>query len=199
MIVTAMNQEDITQTAIKDNKLYLLDDLNSRTYDKVVILLKKHDEIDTIVLTAISGSLDDEATFKLGRYIRKHRLNTHLLANSVIASGGVDLFCAGEHRTIEEGAKLGVHSWSDGSKDAKDFPKDHPDHKLNATYTKDMLGSDDFYWFTIYAAPSKSIHWMTDKEIEKYNLSTEPFLPPSGDKTPFGEKFLDERKNVLKD
>ena len=35
-----------------------------------------------------------------------------------------------------------------------------------------MLGEDDFYWFTIYAAPADDIHEMSMEEIEKYKLLT---------------------------
>ena len=39
-----------------------------------------------------------------------------------------------------------------------------------------MLGSDDFYWFTIEAAPADDIYYMTNQEIIDYGLITEPII-----------------------
>ena len=59
----------------------------------------------------IRGSLDDKINMHTGRLIREHGFTTKVLSDSRIASGGVDLFCAGEKRIIEQGAEIGVHSW----------------------------------------------------------------------------------------
>ncbi len=198
MLVVTLNQFKMTKIAIKNDKIYLLGDFNSQSYKQVTRALRTHPKVKTIVLTANSGSLDDDTTFKLARYIRSKKLNTHLLSNSVIASGAVDLFLSGTQRTIETGAKIGVHSWSDGARQAKDFPRDHEDHQLNANYIRDMMGTDEFYWFTIYSAPADSIYWMKNSEINRFKMATK-FVAPSHDKTPFGNAFLKERLEVLED
>ena len=106
--------------------------------------------------------------------MRELGLHTKLLATSSIESGGVDLFLAGIERTMVDGAHIGVHSWSDGIRDAADFPRDSPEHENNRKYIEDMLGRDDFYWFTIYAAPADGMHAMSHAEIEQYGLLTQP-------------------------
>ncbi len=195
--ILSLNQVELTKISVQDEKIYLLGEFNSQSYDQVKTAIDSHSGIKTIVLTANPGSLDDETTFKLARYIREKGLNTHLLSRSVIASGAVDLFLSGVNRTIEKGAQLGVHSWSDGSKQAKDFPRNHPDHNFNASYIKDMLGTDEFYWFTIYAAPADSIYWMNDEEIKAYKLTTQAFVSPTNKPTPFGEAFNIAREDIL--
>ncbi|MEE9326087.1 MAG: hypothetical protein V3U71_02250 [Cocleimonas sp.] len=199
LLVGALNQIEMTKISIQDDKMYLMGDFNSKSYKQVTKALRTHPKIKTIILTAHSGSLDDDTTFKLARYIRSKGLNTHLLSNSVIASGAVDLFLSGNQRTMEKGAQLGVHSWSDGSTQAKDIPRDHTDHQLNAVYIKDMLGSDTFYWFTIYSASADSIYWMKPTEIQRYKMLTANVMVASHDKTPFGKAFLEERLSVLED
>jgi len=97
-----------------------------------------------------------------------------LIATSQIDSGGVDLFLAGVERTMQDGARIGVHSWSDGTNDATDFPRDSLEHDQNRQYIEDMVGSDDFYWFTIEAAPASSIYEMTNDEIVRFGLLTAP-------------------------
>ena len=109
---------------------------------------------------------------QLAYRVREIGLNTHLTKSSEIHSGGVDLFLAGVERTMERGATIGVHSWSDGERDARDYPKNAPEHEQNRLYIQRMLGSDAFYWFTIYAASADDIHVMTDAEIEKYGILT---------------------------
>jgi beta-lactamase class D len=198
LMIGVLNQAKLTKISINHDKMYLLGDFNSQSYQQVTKALRTHPKVKTIILTAHSGSLDDDTTFKLARYIRSKKLNTHLLSNSVIASGAVDLFLSGTQRTIETGAKIGVHSWSDGSKQAKDFPRDHEDHQLNANYIRDMMGTDEFYWFTIYSAPADSIYLMKKTEIDQFKMATQ-FVAPSHDKTPFGNTFLKERASVLKD
>jgi beta-lactamase class D len=199
LLVVALNQVDMTKISVQGNKMYLMGDFNSKSYRTVRQAIDTHPKVKTIVLTASSGSLDDDTTFKLARYIREKGLNTHLINQSVIASGAVDLFLAGKQRSMEKGAKLGVHSWSDGSKEAKDFPRNHSEHKLNASYINDMLGKDDFYWFTIYAASADEIYWMKPAEVQQYGLITTSFLPPSHDQTPFGKAFTEERADILED
>lgn len=82
---------------------------------------------------------------------------------------------------MEAGALIGVHSWSDGVNEAKDYSKSSPEHEVHATYIQDMLGDDDFYWFTIYAAPAVDIYWMKEAEIEEFGLLTAPIIGgPSG-------------------
>ncbi len=104
-------------------------------------------------------------------------MNTYLRKDSHVASGGTDFFLAGNKRTIEDGAKLGVHSWQDSTgTEAKDLPKDSPEHQMNRTYIEEMLGVDDFYWYTIYSASANDIYYMTNEEVKKYNMVTEPIV-----------------------
>lgn len=188
-----------TQLEVDGNKLYILGILNGKTFDQVREVFDEDPNVDTLVFTAMPGSADDETTFAMGRWLREKKLHTHLLSNSVIASGAVDLYLSGIQRTAEEGAQLGVHSWDDGSNEATDFPRDHEDHRLNASYIDTMLGSENFYWYTIEAASSDDIHWMTTDEVEKFGLLTSPWSQPSGDETPFGPDFENMRAGVLED
>ncbi len=172
--VMMLNEMQLTQLQPKNDNIYVLGDLNSKTFKQMKAVTAANPKIDTLVFTAMLGSLDDETTFAMGRWLREQKFNTHLTAKSVIASGAVDLYLSGVNRTMEKGAKFGVHSWSDGSKEAADFPKDHKAHQLNLNYIVDMDVPADFYWFTIYQAPADSIYWMSDAEVTKYGLTTAP-------------------------
>ncbi len=97
--------------------------------------------------------------------------------NAEIASGGVDFFLAGVKRTRGKNTKIGVHSWGGDGESATDYPRGHANHLPYIKYYV-LIGftqkqAEDFYYFTIYAAPANGIHWMTEAEIKKYNMITE--------------------------
>jgi hypothetical protein len=170
--VAALNQTTTTEFAVRGDKLMMQGDINSKTLAQFEDVIAENPNIKTLVELDVPGSLDDDTMIALAYRVRELGLNTHLTATSEIYSGGVDLFLAGVNRTMESGAKIGVHSWSDGSNEATDYPRDAPEHEQNRLYIERMLGDDAFYWFTIYAAPADDIYVMTDAEIRQYGLLT---------------------------
>ena len=94
--------------------------------------------------------------------MREAGLNTKVLSDSDIASGGVDLFAGGVERIIER-VGLGVHSWGseplEESLQANKLPKNHPAHQYQLRYFSQILGTEigpDFY--DLNAAPVDNIH-----------------------------------------
>ncbi len=147
--------------------------LGSVTFAQVEAIIAQRPDVDTLVMQHVPGSINDDVNVETGRMIRAAGWNTFVPADGEIASGGVDLFCAGVGRAIEPGAQLGVHSWSDGTMDGADYPPDDPAHASQLAYFTEMLGDPlgpDFYWFTLSAAPADDIHWMTEEEIATYQL-----------------------------
>jgi len=103
-----------------------------------------------------------------------------LIEGGVLASGGVSFFLAGAERTVETTPLFGVHSWQHcwqsgeqaaTCRDASDYPAGDELHLLHKSYISEMLGSDAFYWHSIRAAPSSSIHWLSDADLEAFGLS----------------------------
>ena len=126
---------------IKDNEAYLSGSLGTVTYAQIKDLIKNHPEVRTIIMTSISGSVNDAVNMHTGRLLRKNGFTTKLLSNSDISSGGVDLFCAGNKRIVEKGAKVGVHSWCCvNGHVADELPKEHPAHKYQLAYFTMVLG-----------------------------------------------------------
>lgn len=172
--VAMMNMVETTVFTVNGSKLLMSGEINSQTYDQFIKVISQNPQIKVLVEGNVPGSLDDDTMIKLAYKVRALGLDTHLTSTSEIYSGGVDLYLAGVHRTMERGAVIGVHSWSDGRKEAKDYPRSSPVHEQNRKYIEDMLGRDDFYWFTIYAAPADDILIMTTEQIRKYGLLTGP-------------------------
>ena len=144
--------------------------IDGTTPDRVAALVAEHPDVRSIVMRDVPGSVNDEANLEAARKVREAGLSTHLLADSVIASGGTDFFLAGAVRTIEPGARVGVHSWGGGEEEALDLPRDHEAHRPYLDYYGDMGVPADFYWFTLEAAPADGIHWMTEAELEAFHF-----------------------------
>ena len=144
----------------------------------VQTLVDGHPEVTRIVMVDVPGSDDDPANLKASRLVREHGLTTVVPSNGVIASGGVDFFTAGETRVVEPCGKLGVHSWDEDGPDGSiifgnEVPRDHEIHMMFLEFYREMEIPEDFYWFTLEAAPPQRIHWMSDEEIVLYGLVTE--------------------------
>lgn len=165
-----------SELLIEGNDALLSGTLGSVTYEQVKNLIANHPGIKTITFTEVEGSVNDEVNMHTGRIIRAAGLNTRLLPDSKIASGGVDLFCAGVKRFIADGAKLGVHSWSDGVFDGLRYPEDHPAHQYQLEYFTKMLGAEQgpkFYFYTLSAAVADDIHWMSQTELQQWRIATQ--------------------------
>ena len=151
--------------------------IDEQAIDSFKDLQKKYPNLTTIVMEDVPGSADDEANLRLSRMIYDAKLNTHLPEDGHVASGGTDFFLAGRRRTSENSAKIGVHSWSDGDKQAIDYPRDSPEHQKYFDYYtyigKTLQEAKDFYFFTIDVAPANKIHYMTSVEIKKYKVLTD--------------------------
>jgi len=155
--------------------------IGARTPSSVLELAFMNPEVRTIVLVDMPGSIDDVAMVRAGRYIRQFGLDTHVPADSEVASGATDLFLAGEHRSAEPGARFGIHSWGGGPVPATDLPpvlatdlpRDHEDHLKYLDYYEEMGIPAEFYWRTLSAAPAEGIHWMTEEELERFGFFTD--------------------------
>lgn len=140
--------------------------------EKLQTLLDEHPEINTIILHNVEGSVDDEANLEAARWVRERGLNTRIPGDGIVASGGTDFFLAGVKRTAAPGAMIGVHSWSGLIAEGARAPKDDPEHQKYLLYYKDMGIPAEFYWYTLRAAPSGGMHWMSVEEQRRYRVVT---------------------------
>ena len=152
--------------------------IDHTTPSVVQALLDDHPEVTRIVMVDVPGSNDDPPNLEASRIVRKHGLTTVVPTNGVIASGGVDFFTAGKQRVVEPCGKLGVHSWDEDGPDGgiilgNEVRRDHEIHAMFLDFYREMGIPEEFYWFTLEAAPPQRMHWMSDEEIVLYGLVTE--------------------------
>jgi len=150
--------------------------IKSNTPTIVQNLISNNPAVTTIVLLDSGGSEDDEANLEASQLIHNAGYKMYIPSNGLIASGAVDMFLVGVIRVVDIGAQVGVHSWSDGSNNATNFPIGHAYHLPYINYYISMGYSqqvaEDFYYFTINAAAASSIYWMTESEKDLYNIRT---------------------------
>lgn len=171
---TVASEDEKLTFLVKGNQAEMTGVIDSDTPKAIEKLLKEHPNLTTIVMKNVPGSMDDEANLKASLLVRQHGLNTVVPKDGMIASGGTDFFLAGVKRTVEEGAKVGVHSWaSDSIDNASLLPKNDLEHKKYLDYYEAIGIPASFYWFTIEAAVASDMHWMTHEEMVKYQMIEE--------------------------
>jgi len=157
---------------VEGDRAYAYGTIDGSTPGRVIELIIDHPEVDTLVLADVPGSVDDDSSLRACRMIRKHGLATHVPADGEIASGGVDMFCAGARRTAEDGAMIGVHSWGGLGEAGDSTDRDDEAHEMYLDFCEEMGLPESFYWFTIEAAGPDDIHWMTREEMTRFGLLT---------------------------
>lgn len=178
MACTYSKDSSLTEIKVDGDKLILKGTFDQYTNNLIKNALSSNSNITMIVFTENGGSINDDATLGLGRYIRAKGLNTHIASGGSIASGGLSLFLSGVKRSRGQNVRIGVHSWQhcqgEGNnqvcKDARDYPKDDSGHNFHKDYVEEMLGNTDFYWFCINAAASEEIHWLTKEDYERFPI-----------------------------
>ncbi|MEQ6347215.1 alpha/beta hydrolase [Vibrio cyclitrophicus] len=159
--------------------------LGVTTYSQLFDIVKLYPGSEMILKfnNHIGGSADDDINMYTGRMINSNNMTTIVTPTGSVFSGGTDLFAAGNPRVlqradttkaIELNKQVGVHSWAEGDKTAKEFPYTNESHRKQATYFKKVMGDKgiDFYIFTLDSAPASGEHWMTKADSDKYGFIT---------------------------
>lgn len=169
---------------VQDGVAYFNGVIGYSTWNDLLALNKAHPDVGHIIFQEVPGSEADPINFKIGFALREAGYTTEARSDSYIASGGVDLFLAGNQRVLPERWSdqflygFFVHGWccTNSGAEPSDLPHDAIEHHPYLVYSKAMLGDqlgEEFYFYTLNAAPSNAIHRMTDEEIERYGIGTD--------------------------
>ncbi len=166
---------------VVENIAYMQGIMDSTIPHLVRNLIKHHPAVETIVMQHVLGTIDFSATLEAGRLVREACLTTVVPYSGKIASGGVHFFFAGCKRIIENGGKLGIHTWETGVFDnegnltqsnvASEFSITNPVHTPYLEYQAEMGIAEELYWLMI-DTPIDEIYYLTNNEIEYFNIST---------------------------
>jgi hypothetical protein len=152
-------------------------EINSSSLSNFNALLAAFPLVNKINIVNCGGSADDEINLQVSKLVHEKGMSTHLNDNGLIASGGVDFFLAGVNRSRGTNTKIGVHSWSDDNSEASDYPRGDTNHFPYIEYYQSVgftqQAAEDFYYFTIAAAPATGMHYMSDAEVVQFSLLTD--------------------------
>ncbi len=171
-----ITREEMSNFTIDGDKAIMSGVISEDTIRQVKKLIAEYPAVKTIVMKNVEGSVDDVSNLEASRLIRTAGIDTYVPSGGFIASGGTDFFCAGVKRTVEEGAKVGVHSWADDKvNNAALLSKDSEEHKKYIAYYEEMKmpNPEGFYFFTIEAAVADDMYYMTMDELATYGLISE--------------------------
>lgn len=160
--------------SVDGTRLFMSGEINRSTPDSFAKMIEANPQVQTVVLMDMPGSVDEVAVHETGYFIRQRGLDTHLTSQSEVYSGAVDLFLAGNRRSMTCCAVIGVHDWEDDWGVGSEYPEDAWEHDANIAYFKAMLGSDAMYWFTLQAASPDEIHVMTQQELARFGVLNAP-------------------------
>ncbi|RJG48423.1 alpha/beta hydrolase [Motilimonas pumila] len=150
-------------------------------------LFSQHSQLQRLQFLDVSGSIDDETNLKLAKLVHTQKIHTHVsnlrnkkdaqgqVLRGGVASGGTDLFLAGQSRSADKDAFIGVHSWSDGEREGKELPRDHEAHQPYIQYYQKigLSKASEFYFFTLHQASTQEMHYLTPAELKQFSLLTE--------------------------
>lgn len=140
-------------------------------------MVAAYPDINQINIKECGGSGDDDMNIELCKKVYDQGVNIHIMDNGLVASGGTDFFLAGRKRTAGSNTEIGVHSWAEGNKEAKDFPADDQRHQkyidLYKYYGRSEKWAKDFYNFTINAADKDNMYNLTDADRKSWEVLTE--------------------------
>lgn len=180
LIIGVMTFMDMTKPVEHDLKFHVQGDAtyvtgttDSRSHNLIKNFTRDNPDVNTLILQAMPGTQDMNTNRRVVRDLRAAGLATHVPADGRIASGAVDWFIAGNPRTIDCGAMIGVHSW--GSKTGERGDKTFYDAQRGTQrhFLKRMDVDPDFYEFTRGAAGPDDIYWLTVEDMLRYRLITE--------------------------
>ncbi len=156
-------------------------DTSLQDFEKMIAQYPKLKTLNLIDVPGsdVSGDVQTDTALDLGRAIYQKNINTHLVDEGFVASGGTDLLASGKHVSVGSNPSIGVHAWDGGFEgnpngSAWEIKNDenHIEHQKYLRYYEDIGFSKqkakDFYFFTIRAAKPSGIHNMTIVEINQY-------------------------------
>jgi hypothetical protein len=163
---------------VEDTIAYAYGGTDHHSFADVRRQLDENPQLETIVLRNVPGTTHLGENTRIAQMIRARGLNTRLESTSFIASGGVDLFLAGQERTMECGARIGVHSWQDQDGDSPRTLGYDPIEERMERFHASLDVDPDFYAFARDAAPHSALYLLSRDDLERFDLLTNGSCEP---------------------
>ena len=149
--------------------------IDRRSPDRLKAALSENPDIDRLVMQYVPGGYDGiKPVFEIAQMMQKRDMAVHVPKNGLIASFGTTVFVAGTKRTVDNSGKVGVHAWTNRYQTVD--PTSHRNakaHKVLIGYYTSLGIPEDFYWFTVKAAPFESMYYMSRRELKRFKIVTQ--------------------------
>ncbi len=157
---------------VDGDRLTVSGQLTLASTERLDRLLEEHGDLSTLILGDVSVADDVTTLLQKGTLIRSTGLSTEVAPGVTLTGDAVYLFLGGITRTLGTDARLAVEGWRTPAGEAAMLPRDHPAHTERLDYVRRMLGTEDFYWFTL-EAPGEMPHFMSRSEMGGLGVVTE--------------------------
>jgi hypothetical protein len=139
------------QFRVDGDALHVSGQLTLASTERLDRLLEEHRGLTTLRLGEILAESDATSLLQKGLLIRGAGLSTEVADGVTLTGDAVYLFLAGTQRRLGAGAALVATDWQSRVGPASLLPREHPAHQERLDYVQRMLGSGDFYWYTLEA------------------------------------------------
>jgi hypothetical protein len=142
---------------VDGDRLTVSGQLTLASTERLNVILEENGDLSTLVLGEIVPGGDVTSLLQKGQLIRAAGLSTEVGPGVTVTGDAVYLFLAGITRQIGADGRLAVTGWDTDAGPAVALPRDHPAHSERLDYVTRMLGSGDFYWYTLEAGEGASM------------------------------------------
>jgi ATP-dependent protease ClpP protease subunit len=132
-------------------------------YDEFVKALQENPDLQTVVLNSPGGHY--AVGLRMGRMIRERSLNT--LTTEMCGSSCTFAFIGGNHRTLQDGARLGFHAMAGNTQVVLDRMQRHASETLKAADVPDEFIT------RIFETPAEDVWYPTVDELREANVITD--------------------------
>lgn len=138
-------------------------------------LLDEYPNTNLVIMRNVEGATSSDAAFAAGLVMRDAQLDVHVSDNSTITREAIDFMLGGINRSKGDNTQFGVGAWiNDQGEAATDFPFGHEAHLPWINYYQ-QVGfqfqlATDFYNFSIFAAEPDGLFFLTEDQINTFNL-----------------------------
>lgn len=169
----AVADDDSATFTVQGNTAVMRGMIDRSTSNAIIDLMSENDQVRTIVMQRVTGSTGYRELRDAARLIRDYRLTVHVPDGGYVAPAAIDFFIAGWKRSAGAGANIAVGSWFDGDNYGVDLPRHNSLHYGYLTWLRENGIPEDYYWFSLTAAPKGEERPLTRDELIRFRLVTE--------------------------
>jgi len=160
---------------LEDNTVFLSGNLTENSAADITSLIESYPNTSLITMGDVDGATSHEAAFEAARIVRANNIDIHISDNSTVRKEATNFMLGGIKRTKGNGVRIGVSAWiNESGMEATDFDFGDPAHLPWINFYQEMQFTfqlaSDFYFFSINAATSNDILFLTEDQLNTFDI-----------------------------